>query len=458
MNIVKVYKIKDKYNVYIDENLIAEFTLAKFTRAYEYAVGNPLYKTPISLNASLESGFNMFGVPLNWDELREHIINPDDPVDEEEEVEELPPVPEWGDIIKHLPDYRRYAFETIMSFMGSNKTIENPPWLAIVAPPSTGKSFMLKLFDHPSVSLLIDDFTENALSAGRPNRDAAEVSSMLDDARGKNLVLNDMSSVFSQRPEKVNKFIGSLTTAYGGTFVKYSPGSGAQRHNSETTLIMGMTNKTFKKHRQYMGMLGNRFLFLTLKRPKHIRHREDKRTFDVDELRRNVCAFQQHIISLEDPELLEEVDDYLYDFVHKVILIRNIRWIRTYHEMEGEDRLYQEMIELCKTRAKIHGRKLVSKEDVDFFKPIAYETIPYIKNIKQIYGGIDIHCNNKWTKGMLLNAINMGLTKVVEEENVTVTRGFHEVKEVRRIFTWNDEIMDFLDNLNVLYEDDGDNE
>ena len=436
--------------------LIAECTMQKFNRAYAFE--NDTVPTPISLNASINVGFDGTGETLNWDTLRDNMFSPDEEEEEIIKVEALPDAPEWSEIIDLIPDYRKYAFEVIMSVMASRKNIENPAWLGIVAPPSTGKTFMLKMFDHTSVAMLIDDFTDNALAAGTPNTDAAEVHSMLDDATGINLVMNDMSSVFSQRPEKVQKFIGSLTTAYGGTFVKYSPGTGAQRHASATSVIMGMTNRTYKKHRKYMSMLGNRFLFLTLKRPARLRHREDTRTYDLNDLRLKVCAFQQDIISKTQPTLSDAVDDYLYEFVHKVIVMRNIRWITCWDELEGESRLYQEMIELCMTRAKIQGRDEVLEEDVDFFKPLAFETIPNVKNIKTIQNLIAPTTNNKWTKYILKNAIKLGLTEFIEQD-VEVNGGIRGTRmETLKMYTWNADYTEFVDELIEisLYHDDGD--
>ncbi|MFA5346116.1 MAG: hypothetical protein WC315_07575 [Candidatus Omnitrophota bacterium] len=446
-----VTKKNNIYSLFEGDVLIAEFNLQKFSRAYAYTNGS--VKTPISLNNSIEVGFQLLGLTADWDAIRTEMLNP---TAVSTPKIPLPSPPLWSEIVGIMPDYRRYAFEVVMCFMASNKRLENPPWLSIISPSSTGKSFILKLFDHPDVAMMIDDFTDNALASGTPDKDAAEVMSMLDDAEGINLVMNDMSSVFSQKPEKINKFIGSLTTAYGGTFVKYSPGTGAQRHNSATTIIMGMTNRTFKHHRNYMSMLGNRFLFLTLKRPEYIRHRQDKRLYDLNDIRLKTCAFQQKLIKMPDPEFPDDVDDYLYNFVHKTIVMRNIRWITSWNEMEGESRLYQELIELCKTRAKIYDRN-VEKEDVDFFKYIAYETIPYMKNISQIYNVINEDCNNKWTKAMFLNAKKLGLLELIDSRKEIYMKGFFECEKTVNDYSWNEEYSEYIEDAmkSVLYSDDG---
>ena len=451
-------KTDNNYSIQYENNELAVVDNNKILRAI--GCGRDPKLRPTSLFNTLQSASLVYGFDLDWDDITEAFRNPLFPIEEstpEEEVEELPPAPTFNELLENIDNYRRYAYEVLMSFCASNKNIENPPWLGVIAPPSTGKTFLLKLFDHSSVSLLVDDFTENALAAGTPNADAAEVSSMLDDAENKNLIMNDMSSVFSQRPEKVNKFIGGLTTAYGGTFVKYSPGTGAHRHNSNCTVIMGMTNRTYKKHRQYMSTLGNRFLFLTFKRPEFMRHRADTRAFDVDTLRKLTCAYQQKINTMENPILLDEVDDYLYNFVHKTIVLRNIRWITCWDELEGESRLYQEMIELCMTRAKIHDRTEVTIDDVNFFKPLAYETIPYISNINAIYKGCTLKNNNKWTKAMLLNARKLKLVECISEENSIVKAGFTTREIEIRTFQWKEEYLEYLDDMDVLYSsDDGD--
>lgn len=453
---MNVKQIKNKYYIYANAIEVAECTMPKFMAVMTYIKNGKKGRLP-QLYTNIEGGFEIAEETLVWDDLFKMIKSPP-PIEEKTvPVEKLPVAPEWNKLIEVIPDYRKYAFEVIMCFMASDKTTENPPWLGIIAPPSTGKTFLLKMFDHPDVSLLIDDFTDNALAAGKPNVDAADSKSMLDDAENRNLVLNDMSSVFSQKQEKVNKFIGGLTTAYGGTFVKYSPGTGAQRHNSNCTVIMGMTNRTYKKHRLHMTILGNRFLFLTFKRPKYLRHREDTRSFDLKKLRLETCALQQKINKMAKPTISDEVDDYLFEFVHRIILIRNIRWVSTWNELEGESRLYQELIELCMTRAKIHGRTEVSIGDVNFFKSLAYETIPYSNNVESIHNGAMITDNNKWTKYMLMNAIKMGLTKHTLTE-VTVKAGISPPRTIiKKVYTWNDEYEIFIQDMleHNMYRDDG---
>ena len=453
---MKIIQTDNRYSIYAGEaTLIAEATLPKFWQALGYETTKKGARPKLHL--VLETGFQGFGEELNWESLKDGMLNPTKTLAEMDfnALEELPPAPSWEEILKDIAPFRHYVFEVLMTVCASNKFIENPPWLGVIAPPSTGKTFLMKLFDHPAVSLMVDDFTDNALAAGKPNKDAADVSSMLDDADGKNLIMNDMSSIFTQREDKVNKFIGGLTTAYGGTFVKYSPGSGANRHNSHCSVMMGMTIQTYKTHRKYMSKLGNRFLFLTFKRPPTIRHRQDNRKFDANELRLKVCAFQQQIINKPNPILSNDVDDYLFDFVHKVVIARGLMWTGGWDELEGESRLYQEMIELCFTRAKIRNDGWVKKEDIDFFKELCYETIPNVPNLKRIHAGVEMTNNSKWVKKMLKNALSLGVAEEYSRREVKYSAGAIGMRtRTQIIYSWTDEYTEFFTDCfkRILYE------
>jgi len=295
-------------------------------------------------------------------------------------------IPTYPEMLTFFPPHQHHTFEVLICMVSTPSTVENPPWLSIVSPASVGKSFLLKLFNHPSISVFVDDFTENSLFPGKPNMEAAEVHSLLDQVNNRALILNDLSSVFSQRSEKINKFIGQLTTAYGGDYYKHSPGTGVEKHNTSFILIMAMTYEIIRRHRKYMNTIGNRILFEYLPRGGDHVFRREERKFDKDILQLQVCGL---IKQLKEEPLLpipEPIQHALATFVKYTVVLRTFLWAYRWSEVEGNTRLYHQLAHLIRSRARLHERAPLM-EDLEFFKPLAWHTIDHQHNIIKIYNG-----------------------------------------------------------------------
>ena len=202
-----------------------------------------------------------------------------------------------------------------------------------------------------------------------------------------------------------------------------------------------------------MTTIGNRFFFFKMYRPEHMGFR-DAPNIDMDVLKEQVCSFIWTHWGYKEIKISTEIDDYIYDFAHKIILLRGIRWARSWSEVEGESRLLNELREICRSRAKLHDRTEVLKEDLEFFKPLAYETIPNISNLYTIYRGMaHTHHKNKWTKIILDNCIHFKM--VQENKRTSAFVGFDkkETVTVNYEFTpeWHDFCYPILENLSNSY-------
>ena len=276
------------------------------------------------------------------------------------------------EILQKIPTIQRYPFEVILCVAASPKEVDNPTWLIILRSPSVGKTYLLKHLKHPKITVFVDDFTENSLAAGRPNTDASPVKNLLEEANGKNLIMNDMSSILSQRSDKVRKLLGALTTAYGGHFAKHSPGSGVQEYRCFITLIMAMTNDTYRTHRNYMAMLGSRFLVLRLKRPEGSYN--PLSTEEEKALSKEVCGIVYDALKGKVPDIPTELELTLKIFTAQSVILRSLASAESKDEIEGESRLYQQLTWVIRSRANLHRREVIA-EDIEFVKPLVYPTI-----------------------------------------------------------------------------------
>ncbi len=303
---------------------------------------------------------------------------------------ELPTNIQLEAVLKYVPPQQRDDFETILSVAATPKNVSNPVWLAIIAPPSIGKTYMLEMLNHADISVFTDDFTENSLAAGKPNAGADEVYSLFDDAQHKNLILNDMSSIFSQKEDKIKKFLGSLTTAFGGKYRKHSTGTGIMEFETYLSLIMAMTLRTYKINLRYMSSLGNRFLFLKL-------HRADYSTYQAieevseevkqarDEKRQlNVCGVVQEATKRPLPSIPASIDEELFQFVRHSVMIRHFMYAESLDDIEGINRLRHQLRLLIRSRARLRDRA-VEYGDFEFVKCLVYRTIPFLNILHKLY-------------------------------------------------------------------------
>ena len=306
----------------------------------------------------------------------------------EEDVSDIPDIPSsfppYTTILKYFPKHQKHTFETLFCLLTAPIEVENPPWLALVSAPSVGKTFMLNMFNHPDLSLFVDDFTENSLAPGSANVESVEVRSLLEDTSNKTLVMNDLSSVFHQRADKINKFIGQLTTAYGGHYNKHSPGTGVVHHRTPFTLIMGMTYEIIRKHRKYMNQIGSRILVEYLPRGGDHVFRVEDRKFDKNILQLQCCGLVRKLRDEPLPEITKDILDELREFVRLTVVLRTMPWARSEEEVEGMTRLFQQLSYMIQCRARLHERE-PNMSDLTFFKPLAWHTIGSDDLVKRIY-------------------------------------------------------------------------
>jgi len=306
-----------------------------------------------------------------------------------EEIPDIPLVyPPYSKILSYFPKHQQHTFETLFCLFTAPIDVENPPWLALVSAPSVGKSFMLNMFNHPDLSVFVDDFTENSLFPGKPNIDGAEVSSMIDIANNKTLVLNDMSSVFSQRSEKINKFIGQLTTAFGGDYYKHSPGTGIEFHHNPFGLVMGMTFEIARRHVGYMKRIGSRMLIEHIPRGGDYVFRVEDRTFDKKILQLQCCGLVRDLRKKPLPPINVKLLKQIRVFGKLSVIFRSMPWVRSWDEVEGLTRLFQQLCYMIQSRARLYDRDPLL-EDLDFFKPLVWNTITS-EHIEAIYYGAEL--------------------------------------------------------------------
>jgi hypothetical protein len=134
-------------------------------------------------------------------------------------------------------------------------------WLMIVGPPSDGKTFVVLLLKEADRVYCVDTVTENFLASGyRDEKTGKQAPDLFKELDKKCVVIKELGTVFSLRADKVRKFLGDLQTIYDREYSKATGTVGTIRGKAAFSMVAGVTPATLHDHQQYMARIGPRFL------------------------------------------------------------------------------------------------------------------------------------------------------------------------------------------------------
>ena len=226
--------------------------------------------------------------------------------------------------------------ETIACFLAQNTQENNPAWLSIIAPPSSGKTFDLKICTHNDYALLTDEITENALAAARPNMETDLCTDVFTQLHGRTLVINDMGSIFGDDLKKTSKFIGTLTAAFGGKFRKSGPVE-TREYITQMGVILAMTPQIFAQNIQSLNKFGNRFLSMTYFNGNDVIYDDDEYEIEFDEsIKWNIALALKRDWKIPfGPGVQKRVKNFALQVSH----LRSFMFAKSKHSLDGASRL-----------------------------------------------------------------------------------------------------------------------
>src|SRR5206468_8296139 len=75
------------------------------------------------------------------------------------------------------------------------------------------------------------------------------------------LVIKDLTTLFSQREDKVRAVLGDFQSIYDGEYTKWTGTLGGLNYTTRFSLVACITPATLTKHHRYLSEIGPRFLF-----------------------------------------------------------------------------------------------------------------------------------------------------------------------------------------------------
>ena len=166
----------------------------------------------------------------------------------------------------HLPDV-----EPVYATLGAaaaNYLPGTPVWLVLVGPPASGKTELLhslgQLPDvYPAATL-----TEASLLSGSPKREHASGAKgglLRELGEFGLIVLKDMGSILSMRPDAKAEILAALREVFDGSWTRYvgSDGGRALSWSGKVGLLAGVT-PTIDRHHAVLAAMGERFTLCRL--------------------------------------------------------------------------------------------------------------------------------------------------------------------------------------------------
>jgi hypothetical protein len=143
-----------------------------------------------------------------------------------------------------------------------------PVWLVIVSPPSSGKTELLGSLARLPDTYPVSTLTVPALLSGTPGKERARTAKggLLRELGDFGIVvLRDMGSLLSLRPDAKAEVFAALREVFDGAYVRYVGAEGGRQLSwtGKVGLVAGAT-PVLDRHHSVLGVMGERFLLCRL--------------------------------------------------------------------------------------------------------------------------------------------------------------------------------------------------
>jgi len=156
-------------------------------------------------------------------------------------------------------------FETVdlaLATIVANRLDGDPLWLFLVAPPSGGKTEVIRSLDGVPDVYPLSSLTAQTFASGFERKGVE--SSLLPKLDGKTIAMKDFGSVLTMYREKRAEILGQLREIYDGGFVKDFGNGKSFRWQGKVGLLAGVTPIIDREYAVNQA-LGERFLLYRLK-------------------------------------------------------------------------------------------------------------------------------------------------------------------------------------------------
>ncbi|MBI2937065.1 MAG: hypothetical protein HYY22_02530 [Thaumarchaeota archaeon] len=297
-----------------------------------------------------------------------------------------------------------FAIDALLSAIATLRIadVRDPASLILEGPPSSGKSTCLRIVESSPLTYRSDKFTAKAFVTLQANMSEEELrkKDLLTRIKGKCLLVSDLTTILSDRTDRLKENIANLTRVFDGDGLVMDAGSvGSRGYTGEYqfVLLAGTTplpNSTWRT----LGRLGNRLCFLNMSRalstgdPHELALEitgglsfKDK----VDTCRKAVSEFLTELEDLPKVEWDRGADNREVESIMKLATLsgccRGIiprersssgDYERKSPEVEVPRRFTMLLYNLARGHALINGRSRIEVTDVSLAREVALSSTP----------------------------------------------------------------------------------
>lgn len=282
--------------------------------------------------------------------------------------DKLPAAPSFQSLLDEFYGDRRLL--EVCGIVVTNIPNHDPLWLLPILPPSSYKTTVCRMVNVKGYSHRLSTMTANSFSPGAAKiEDIDTTFSLLDTVAGNTLIIDDMSAILGQDPRVREKILGEMTTMYGESFSKFSPGIGIKKSGDPWNLIAGIVPHLYNSHVETMSKFGQRYLIYLGNAP------DDFPNVSEDWIDNWRLRFNRILVDarerLPSITILEEDLDEMKKVAKQIAFIRS--WQD--NQVEGPTRLLNQCKNFCTARAALHARD-VEEDDIALFARLALNTVP----------------------------------------------------------------------------------
>jgi hypothetical protein len=278
-------------------------------------------------------------------------------------------------------------FETIdvaLATVVANRMEGDPLWLFLVAPPSGGKTEVIRSLDDVSDVFPLSSLSAQTFASGFEKRGAE--TSLLPKLDGKTIVMKDFGTVLTMYREKKAEILAQLREIYDGSFAKEWGNGKSLKWNGKVGLLAGVTGIIDREY-SLNQILGERFLLYRLKRaPARALARAAlaQRQREADQrraLRLVVAEFldQLPLVPAELPPAITEALAALAEFAalaRSPVFFDARGEVELVPEPEAPGRLAKQLALLAQALSSVRHESVVSADTYLTVYQVAHDTMP----------------------------------------------------------------------------------
>lgn len=359
-------------------------------------------------------------------------------------------------------------------------------WFIVVGEPGSDKTQTVLNLKESSISKFVDTLTAQSFISGYINDQTGDQpKDLLPELDGKVLVIKDMTSLFSEREEKVKAVLGALQSIYDGAYARSIGTRGLVEYVSHFSILGCITPLALQRHQRYMSLIGSRFLINRIlplsseayEKGFYLIWKNTNRKALMKSLEKLVLEHIEDIVTTPfqlEPETTSQ-QDYINRLAQLLAKGRSVIYygksnssedsqgdfqketgqIQTEHPWRG---VYQ-LRNLGRALTRVHGRKAVTAHELELLRRVVLSSISF--NWGQVLGQFPNHKDGMtaqqcaggikkgevWTRHLLKELVQVGILQGGKGQSSIVYRPYPEFQDLLYPLI---ELLDHLGDLSPL--------